>query len=216
MTNPYEYQVQPQPGAQWNQPPPQQYPYGQQFYGQFYGQQFPSQQFYGQPGPTPGSRRPSAATTIITAISGILLAGAAGYLEVDALLGLRRGLFELPLLSITILFGYAISIPLLLAGSLCAFLRKTAGAILLIIGTALLLTSWLINALRTGLLDYFKMLFEYFGVNAAFLLAVPILSLSTLVPAVLPATFRYLRHKPQTQFQQRPPVYSAPQYHPFQ
>lgn len=205
MTNPYEYQSRQQSGAQWQwyQPQFQPYPY-------VYGQQF-----YGQPPPAQQSSRPSAVTAILAAVLGLVLTGVSGYLEVHALITLRRGLFELPVLSIVILSGYGASLLLLLAGSLCVFLRKTAGGITLIIGTALTLASWLTNAAWAGLFDYFEMLFEYFGVNSVLLLITPILSLITLIPAVLPATFRYLRHQPRAHFQGNPATYPAPQPYPF-
>ncbi|MFI6026049.1 hypothetical protein [Amycolatopsis magusensis] len=186
MTNPYGYQAQPGPG-------------------------YPGQQGY-----PAAQRRPNGATAIIAAVLGLVLAGTAGYLPLGELfIDLPSGMDigDLPggvLTYYGLLTGCAV---FSLIGALITFFRATAGAILLLIGALLGAVSVFLEPV---LWDrpygpYFEAVLEFSQTEGILRFMIMVLAPLTLIFAVLPATFRYLSHKPQAQ-----PIYGPPQGYPPQ
>ncbi|AXB45138.1 hypothetical protein [Amycolatopsis albispora] len=186
MTNPYGYQAQPGPG-------------------------YPAQQGYPAP-----QRRPSGATAIIAAVLGLVLAGTAGYLTIAELfidMPVAIGLDDLPggvltyygMLAACALFG--------LVGALITFFRATAGAILLLFSSLLGAVAVFIEPTLWDRLygRHYEAVFEFAQSEAILRFMIMVLAPLTLILAVLPATFRYLGHKPQAQ-----PIYGPPQGYPPQ
>ncbi|MFC4087110.1 hypothetical protein [Amycolatopsis samaneae] len=173
---------------------------------------------YGYPAPQPGpgygvpAPRPTAATAVIAGLFGLLAAVASGYVPVSLFIALPSGLSlgDLPPLVLAGLAGYLLAGLLLLVGALATFFRSTAGAVLLIIGTVLAIVSILLEPLATSsYAHYFTAVFRLRNFAAIDRVALMALVPLTLLFAVLPPTFKYLRHRPQAAM----PPYGGPQGH---
>jgi hypothetical protein len=94
-----------------------------------------------------------------------------------------------------LLVGYPLANLLLLVGSILVFARKTAGGVLLAIGAFVafgLMVAWLIMAL-IGAWVHPSYIFENW--RGWVMIIVGVLALATLILAMVPPTWRYLRSK---------------------
>jgi hypothetical protein len=162
-----------------------------------YPAQQPGPAGFGYPAP---QARPTGATAIIAALLGLVAAGAAGYLPIYFFLKLPSGfsIGNLPGLVLTALGLYLLAALLLLVGALSAFFRSVAGAVLLILGSLMVIAAVVMEPLAFngsyGL--YFRTQFE-FGtfvaiVRVVIFAVVPV----TLIFAIIPPTLKYLRWRP--------------------
>ncbi|MFD8500509.1 hypothetical protein [Amycolatopsis sp. NPDC059657] len=151
---------------------------------------------YGQPAP---QRRPSGATAVLAGLAGLLVAGVVAYVPIQLFISLPSG-FSIGDLDTRALvyLGVALTAAFcLLLGSLMAFFRAFAGAILLILGALLAIAAITLEAtLHLTVGDYFKAVFSFNGIDeivrAVAVIGAPIV----LLLAVLPPTFKYLRYRP--------------------
>ncbi|MFC0114433.1 hypothetical protein [Kibdelosporangium aridum] len=165
-------------------------------------QPYPQQQPY-QPEPRSGG---NPATAIIT----VLFALACAAFEIVLLvnwLELIDGQFgSLPGELIVVLVIQAVATLLLVLGAILALLRKTAGAVLAIAGAIVALAGFFIEPLladRPNLGRYLESVFEFGNSAATFRALVAIAAVLTLIFAVLPPTFKYLRGNRNDDFPQQ-------------
>jgi hypothetical protein len=176
VTNPYGYQPQ-QPG-----------------YG---GYGHPA----AQPHPAPPLARPSGVTAIIAALLGLGGAGMCVYLPTKVLVDLpaRLGLADLPG-EVYTSYGLFYSAALfLLLGAVLTLFRKTAGGILLLTGSLLVIAALMLEPAllfdgRYG--RYFRAVFGFGSGDAWIRFLLMVLAPLTFLLAVLPPTFRYLGYRP--------------------
>ncbi|MFK0245719.1 hypothetical protein ACIQUM_13535 [Amycolatopsis azurea] len=158
-----------------------------------------------QPGP-PGfgypapQTRPSGATAVIAALLGLIAAVAAGYLPIYFFLELPSGfsIGDLPGLVLTALGLYLLAALFLLVGALSAFFRSFAGAVLLMLGSLMVIAAVLTEPLAFngsyGL--YFRVQFEFETFVAIVRVVMFAVAPFTLLFAIIPPTLRYLRWRP--------------------
>ncbi|RZQ63530.1 hypothetical protein [Amycolatopsis suaedae] len=187
MTNPYGYQAQ--------QPPPPGYGYG-----------YPAAQ----------QSRPGGGTAITAAIFGLFAAIASAYIPIRAFIVLPSGagIGDLPGEVLTVLALYLGAALLLLIGALVTFFRAVFGAILLILGSVLTLTSIMLEPALFPMSRfdrYFEAIFTFDSEPAIWHFAALVLGVLTLLFAILPPTFKYLTYKPRpTQPYGQPPMQGYP------
>ncbi|SFP38070.1 hypothetical protein SAMN05421810_102414 [Amycolatopsis arida] len=150
---------------------------------------------YGAPAHHGGPRRPNPATAILAALLGLVVAGLAGYLPVWVFVefGLdRQGGGALAALGL-----YLGATVLLLFGSLLTFFRVVVGAVLLIVGAVLGVAAVLLEPvlLDTAYELYFELVLEWDRVDGLSRIGTLAFAPVVLLLAVLPPTFRYLRHR---------------------
>ncbi|MFD5090617.1 hypothetical protein ACFWMR_08455 [Amycolatopsis thailandensis] len=159
----------------------------------------------GQPGPPgfgyhPPQARPNGATAIIAGFLGLIAAGTSGYLPVYFFLELPPGfsIGDMPGLVLTALGLYLLAALLLLIGALSAFFRSVAGAVLLTLGSLMVIAAVLLEPLAFnasyGL--YFRLQFEFESFAAIARVALFVVAPFTLIFAVIPPTLKYLRWRP--------------------
>ncbi|MEV7550118.1 hypothetical protein AB0N89_10880 [Amycolatopsis sp. NPDC089917] len=159
----------------------------------------PGQPGFGYPAPR---ARPTGATAIIAALLGLVAAGAAGYLPIYFFLELPSGfsIGDLPGLALTALGLYLLAALVLLVGSLSAFFRSVAGAVLLVLGSLLVITAVLLEPLAFngsyGL--YFRVQFEFETFVAIVRVVMFAVVPFTLIFAIIPPTLKYLRRRPSS------------------
>ncbi|WP_410660883.1 hypothetical protein [Amycolatopsis sp. lyj-112] len=164
---------------------------------------------YGPPAMTP---RPNGATAFLAALLGLVGAITAGYIPIYFFIALPSGfsIGDLPGLVLTVLGLYLFAALLLLIGALSAFFRSVAGAVLLILGSLLVIAAVLVEPLAFnapyGLYFRFQFDFDTFValVRVVMFAVVPL----TLIFAIIPPTLKYLRWKPS-------PVQPSSQQHPY-
>ncbi|MFE0028599.1 hypothetical protein [Amycolatopsis sp. NPDC059021] len=177
---------------------------------------------YGYPAPQPGLpygapvSRPTGATAVLAALLGLLAAVAAGYVPVTRFIDLPSGLSlgDLPPMVLAGLACYLVAGLLLLVGALSTLFRATAGAVLLLLGALLAIAAILLEPVAVSTYaKYFTAVFRLRNFAAYDRVALMALAPLTLLFAVLPPTFKYLRHRPQTMlppYGQGPQGYSPP------
>ncbi|WP_414939863.1 hypothetical protein [Amycolatopsis sp. cmx-11-51] len=160
---------------------------------------------FGYPAP---QTRPTGATAIIAALSGLVAAGAAGYIPVYFFLRLPSGfsLGDLPGLVLTVLGLYLLAALLLLIGALSAFFRSVAGAVLLVLGSLMVITAVLMEPLAFNgtYSQYFRLQFEFKTFVAIARVVMFAVVPLTLIFAIIPPTLKYLRWRPSPAQPYRP------------
>lgn len=180
---------------------------------------------YGYPAQQPGpgdfgypaqQARPTGATAIIAALFGLAAAGCAGYIPIYFFLRLPSGfsIGNLPGLVLTMLGLYLLAALLLLIGALSAFFRSVAGAVLLALGSLMVIAAVLVEPLAfNGTYDvYFRLQFEFKTFIAVVRVVMFAFAPFTLIFAIIPPTLKYLRwrpsptqpYRPRNQFPQQP------------
>lgn len=170
-----------------------------------YPAQQPGPAGFGYPAP---QTKPTGATAIIAALLGLVAAGAAGYVPVYFFLRLSSGfsIDDLPGLVLTVLGLYLLAGLLLLIGALSAFFRSVAGAVLLVLGSLMVIAAVLMEpvAFNGTYSLYFRMQFEFRTfvaiVRVVLFAVVPL----TLIFAIIPPTLKYLRWRPSPAQPYRP------------
>ncbi|WP_370944593.1 hypothetical protein AB5J62_36535 [Amycolatopsis sp. cg5] len=165
-----------------------------------------------QQGPPASPRRPSGATAVLAGLLGLLVAGVVAYVPIQVFISLPSGfsIGDLPTRALIYLAVALVAALSLLLGSLMAFFRAFAGAILLILGSLLAITAILLEAsLHIGFGRYFEAVFSFGDIDeivrAAAVIGAPIV----LLLAVLPPTVKYLRHRPSAPgVHGQPPAYN--------
>ncbi|MFC3450998.1 hypothetical protein [Amycolatopsis speibonae] len=158
---------------------------------------YPAQSGFGYHAP---QVRPTGATAIIAAFSGLIAAGAAGFIPVYFFLELPSGfsIGDLPGLVLTALGLYLLAALFLLIGALSAFFRSVAGAVLLVLGSLMVIAAVLLEPLAFngsyGL--YFRMQFEFDSFVAIVRVVMFAVVPFTLIFAIIPPTLKYLRWRP--------------------
>lgn len=134
-----------------------------------------------------------------------------GYLPVKEYID--YGLNDQPVRTLVVLGLYFGAAALLLLGSLLTFFRAVAGAVLLLIG-GLVATAAVVaepTLIHPGLfVAFFRAVFEFIPDDAFVRVAATVGGPVVFVLAALPATFRYLRHRPPEL------TYGPPRGHPRQ
>ncbi|ONI77701.1 hypothetical protein ALI144C_30050 [Actinosynnema sp. ALI-1.44] len=157
---------------------------------------YPQQPYPQQPYPAAPSGG-SPATAIIAAVLALAIAGFEVVLLVNEST-LIENLSKLPGGIVTILVGQLIVGLVMLIGSIVTFARKTAGAVLILIGALLGVASVLTEPLmlpggskNLGL--FYETIFEFGQAEATCRALIVIVAPLALIFAVLPPTFKYLR-----------------------
>lgn len=174
-----------------------------------YPAQRPGPAGYGPPAMKP---RPSGATAILAALLGLVGAIAAGYVPIYFFIALPSGfsIGDLPGLVLAVLGLYLFAALLLLIGALSTFFRSVAGAVLLVLGSLLVIAAILVEplAFNAPYRLYFRIQFEF----ETFVALVRVITFGlvpfTLIFAIIPPTLKYLRWKPS-------PVQPYSQQHPY-
>ncbi|MFD4192381.1 hypothetical protein [Amycolatopsis thermoflava] len=141
--------------------------------------------------------RPSGTTAILAGLLGLVLAGLLGYLPLKFFVdygfagmdGKVRG----------VLGVYSAAALVLLAGALTTFFRAVAGAVLLLVGGLLAVAAVICEPvlLYPGYFgDFFAAMFRFAPDDAFVRVGAVVGGPLVFVLAVLPWTFRYLRHRP--------------------
>ncbi|HVV10993.1 hypothetical protein [Amycolatopsis sp.] len=142
-------------------------------------------------------RRPTGATAILAGLAGLALAGALGYFPVKTFIDF--GIDDLPG-DAKIVFGlYLGAALLLLIGALVTFFRAVAGAVLLLIGGLAAIGAVVAEPLLLypGQFSQFFRAVARFELDDAWVRVVAAAGgFVVVVLSLLPATFRYLRHRP--------------------
>lgn len=141
--------------------------------------------------------RPNGTTAILAGVFGLLLAVLLGYLPLkffvdysfDGMDGRVRGVLGI----------YAAAALVLLAGALVTFFRAVTGAVLLLVGGLLAVAAVVLEPvlLYPGYFgDFFSAMFRFAPDDAFVRVGAAVGGPVVFVLAVLPWTFRYLRHRP--------------------
>ncbi|OXM73139.1 MULTISPECIES: hypothetical protein [Amycolatopsis] len=141
--------------------------------------------------------RPNGTTAILAGVVGLVLAGLLGYLPLKFFVdhgfagmdGKVRG----------VLAVYSAAALVLLAGALTTFFRAVAGAVLLLAGGLLAVAAVICEPilLYPGYFgDFFAVMFRFASDDAFVRVGAVVGGPLVFVLAVLPWTFRYLRHRP--------------------
>ncbi len=175
---------------------------------------------YGYPAHQPGpagfgfpapQKRPSGATAVIAALAGLAAAGAAGFIPVYFFLELPSGfsIGDLPGLVLTTLGLYLSGALLLLIGALSAFFRSVAGAVLLVLGSLLVIAAIVMEpqAFTGNYGTYFRTQFAFETFVAVVRVVMFAVVPFTLLFTIIPPTLKYLRWRPSAAqpFQPRNP-----------
>ncbi|MEV6909849.1 hypothetical protein [Amycolatopsis sp. NPDC051071] len=162
-----------------------------------YRAQQPEPAGFGYPAP---QTRPSGATAVIAALSGLAAAGAAGFIPIYFFLELPSGfsIGDLPGLVLTALGLYLFAALLLLIGALSAFFRSVAGAVLLALGSLLVIAAILVEpqAFNGNYGMYFRAQFDFETFVAVVRVVMFAVVPFTLLFAIIPPTLKYLRWRP--------------------
>jgi hypothetical protein len=172
--------------------------YQQQGYPQQQPQQPPRMGGY-QSGGYPAADSPSPAVAVIAGILGLvatagLIVATVKSMSLFSDLGLSFG--DLPgKVKTLLILGFAAA-AVLLIGAIVVFLRKLAGAIILVIGglagiAAVVMYPVLLPGGDFG--EFFKEMFKFPDAQATFLVVALIASPLTLIAAILPPTLNYLK-----------------------
>lgn len=168
---------------------------------QGYPQQQPQQPQMGgyQSGGYPAADSPSPAAAVIAGILGLVAAAGLIVATVKSMsafsdLGISFG--DLPgKLKTLLILGFAAA-AVLVIGAIVVFLRKLAGAIILVIGglagiAAVVMYPVLIPGADFG--EFFKEMFKFPDAQATFLVVALVASPLALIAAILPPTLNYLK-----------------------
>ncbi|ALG06575.1 hypothetical protein [Kibdelosporangium phytohabitans] len=158
---------------------------------------YPQQPYPQQPYPAAPSGGGSPATAIIAAVLALAIAGFEVVLLVNESTWIEN-LDKLPGEVVMILVGQLLTGLVMLIGSIVTFARKTAGAVLILIGALVGLASVLTEPLMLpggskNLGRFYETVFEFGSAEATFRALIVIIAPLALIFAVLPPTFKYLR-----------------------
>lgn len=136
----------------------------------------------------------------MAALFGLIGAIAAGYIPIYFFIALPSGfsIGDLPGLVLTTMGLYLVAALFLLVGALATFFRSVAGAVMLVLGSLLVIAAIVVEPLAFnapyGL--YFRILFDF----ETFVAMVRVIMFAfvpfTLIFAILPPTLKYLRYRP--------------------
>lgn len=166
-----------------------------------------------EPAEPPRPRGPSGVTALTAAVLGFLVAGPAVYIPSEEFISIPSG-FSIGMLPVDMLVGlglYASAGILLLIGSLVTLFRGVAGAGLLLVGSAAVVVAVAAEpalGYQGGYHEYLDYLTGFRDLQATARVVDLGGALLVFGLAVLPATFRYLRHRaPAAETYGRPRAY---------
>jgi hypothetical protein len=149
------------------------------------------------PGGRPASRKPNGATAIIAGILALPVAGMLGALPVQQFID--NGVDSAPPRVLVVLGLYLGAALLLVWGALVMFFRSVFGAILVLLGSLAAIAAVVLEPALLypeAFTEFFKEMFRLVPNLAFTRVAAAVGGPLVFVLAVLPSTFRYLRHRP--------------------